>query len=75
MSLPIPIPVLPFASSRLRVNPGLMHQTDCQCGRGQTISLTPAALKTLRRKEAKKVVAQLYQSQSRFVPLRLRVFA
>ena len=47
------------------------------------MSLTPAALKTPRRQdaktprrqEAKKVVAQLYQSQSRFVPSRLRVFA
>ena len=39
------------------------------------MSLTPAALKTLRRKEDKKVVAQLYQSQSRVFPLRLRVFA
>jgi hypothetical protein len=35
--------------------------------------LTPAALKTLRRKEDKKAVEQLYQSQSRFFPSRLCV--
>jgi hypothetical protein len=38
-------------------------------------SITPAALKTLRRKEYKKTILRLSQSQSRFFPLRLRVFA